>query len=94
MAIKNKPPYGETANGSDVTIHAGQTWIMFTNLGSADATIDCLDSNSNVVFTATLLAGLTINLGNRIDGNDWAEFTIKPGSSTVQAMFESPNTPK
>ena len=90
--FRNRPPYGETANGADVTIYAGQPWIMFSNLGSSDATVEFWNTTKGVkTFTATIPGGLSLNLGNRVDGNAWDKFIIKPGSSTVQAIFEKQN---
>lgn len=91
--IERKPVYVITTSSTDI-LYAGQRWIVFTNLGASNVTITCKSNDGITTYSQFVIgAGLSLNLGVREDGNEWARFDINAGSSTLQAVFEKANNP-
>ncbi len=92
--IKRKPAYVLSVVSTTGILYAGQRWVIFTNLGSAEATITCKTNDGITTYSViTLAAGLSLNLGIREDGNEWARFDIDASSTTVQAVYDKVNNP-
>ena len=88
----SQPLYADTFTNETGIIYAGQMFISLSNLGDEDGTLTFKDNKGNITGTVIFPAGQPFYFPARKDNQTWGRVDIDATFTTIQAIFDNPNT--